>query len=70
MRLRQYARRVEEALRPILSGLDLPLILAGSEPLMTIFRSVSTYPHLAHPVIAGNPGRHLRRGRHGVRRHR
>jgi hypothetical protein len=29
VRLRQYARRVEEALRPTLAGLDLPLILAG-----------------------------------------
>lgn len=55
VRLRQYARRVEEALRPTLAGLDLPLILAGSEPLATIFRSVSTYPHLARPAIAGNP---------------
>jgi hypothetical protein len=55
VRLRQYARRVEEALRPTLSGLDLPLILAASEPLVSIFRSVSTYPHLARPVIAGNP---------------
>src|SRR5262245_29047920 len=27
VRLRQYARRVEEALRPTLAGLDLPLIL-------------------------------------------
>jgi hypothetical protein len=55
VRLRQYARRVEEALRPILNGLDLPLILAATEPLESIFRSVSTYPHLAHPIIAGNP---------------
>lgn len=55
LRLRQYARRVEEALRPVLAGLDLPLILAASEPLESIFRSVSTYPHLARPVIAGNP---------------
>lgn len=55
VRLRQYARRVEEALRPILTGLDLPLILAGSEPLESIFRSVSTYPHLARTAIAGNP---------------
>ena len=55
LRLRQYARRVEEALRPILTGLDLPLILAGSEPLASIFRSVSTYPHLAREVISGNP---------------
>lgn len=55
LRLRQYARRVEEALRPTLAGLDLPLILAGGEPLTTIFRSLCTYPHLASPVIAGNP---------------
>jgi hypothetical protein len=55
VRLRQYARRVEAALRPILSGLDLPLILAAAEPLDSIFRSVSTYPHLAGPVIAGSP---------------
>jgi hypothetical protein len=55
VRLRQYARRVEEALRPILSGLELPLILAASEPLESIFRSVSTYPHLAPAAIPGNP---------------
>jgi Bacterial archaeo-eukaryotic release factor family 11 len=55
LRLRQYARRVDEALRPTLSGLDLPLILAGSEPLESIFRSVSTYPHLAPVAIPGNP---------------
>jgi hypothetical protein len=55
LRLGQYARRVEEALRPVLGGLDLPLILAGTEPLTSIFRSVSTYPHLTPGVIAGNP---------------
>jgi hypothetical protein len=55
VRLRQYARRVEEAIRPTLAGLDLPLIFAGSQPLESIFRSVSTYPHLARAVIAGNP---------------
>jgi len=55
LRLRQYARRVEEALRPILAGLELPLILAGPEPLATIFRSVSAYPHLAPVGIGGSP---------------
>jgi hypothetical protein len=55
VRLRQYSRRIEEALRPLLSGLDLPLILAATEPLASIFRAVNTYPHLAHTVIAGNP---------------
>lgn len=55
VRLRQYARRVEEALRPVLSGHDLPLILATTDPLGTIFRAVNTYPHLVDPVLAGNP---------------
>jgi hypothetical protein len=55
VRLRQYARQVEAALRPTLNGLELPLILAATEPLEGIFRSVSAYPHLAQPVIGGNP---------------
>jgi hypothetical protein len=55
LRLRQYARRVDEALRPTLSGLDLPLIVAATEPLASIFQSVTTYPHLAREVIPGNP---------------
>jgi release factor family 11 len=55
VRLRQFARRVQDALRPVLTGLDLPLILAASEPLAGIFRSVNTYPHLAAASIAGNP---------------
>jgi release factor family 11 len=55
VRMRQYARRVEEALRPVLSGLELPLILASTEPLDAIFRAVCTYPHVARAGIAGNP---------------
>lgn len=55
VRLRQYARQVEQALRPVLAGHDLPLILATTDPLGTIFHGVNTYPHLVEPVIAGNP---------------
>ena len=55
VRMRQYARRVDQALRPLLGGLGVPLILAATEPLDSIFRSVSTYPHLAARGIAGNP---------------
>ena len=55
VRMRQYARRIDEALRPLLGGLRVPLILAATEPLDAIFRSVCTYPHLAAPGIAGNP---------------
>jgi hypothetical protein len=55
IRLGQYARQIEEALRPVLSGHDLPLILATTEPLGSIFRAAGTYAHLVEPVIAGNP---------------
>src|SRR5262245_42168473 len=55
VRMRQYARGVDQALRPVLSGLGVPLILAATEPLDSIYRAVSTYPLLAASSIAGNP---------------
>jgi len=54
-RMRQYARRIDEALAPLLNGLDLPLILAAVEPLDSIYRSVNRYPHLLATSVAGNP---------------
>jgi len=57
VRLRQYARKVDQALAPFLNGLDLPLILAAAEPLASIFHSVCSYPQLAPTGIAGNPER-------------
>lgn len=55
VRMRQYARAVEQALRPLLVGADRPLILAGTEPLDSIYRSVNSYPGLAPTSIPGNP---------------
>jgi hypothetical protein len=55
VRMRRYARGVDQALRPILSGLGVPLILAAAEPLDSIYRSVSSYPLLAGTSIDGNP---------------
>ncbi|HKN93878.1 MAG TPA: hypothetical protein VJU60_06085, partial [Thermoleophilaceae bacterium] len=55
VRLRQYARKVDQALRGVLTGLELPLILAAARPLGDIFRSVNTYPHLVDAGITGNP---------------
>jgi len=57
LRLRQYARKVDQALRPFLNGLDVPLILAAAEPLDSIYRSVNSYPRLAPGGIGGNPER-------------
>ncbi len=55
VRMRQYARQVDQALRPLLNGVQLPLILAAAEPLDSIYRAASTYPHLAASTISGNP---------------
>jgi hypothetical protein len=38
-----------------LAGQATPLALAGAEPLISMFRSVNTYPYLVEEVINGNP---------------
>jgi hypothetical protein len=53
--LRQYARKVDQALRGVLTGLELPLVLAATEPLESIYRSVNSYPYLAETGIQGSP---------------
>lgn len=55
--LRKYARQVDAALRPVLAGRDTPLVLAATEPLASIFRSVNTYPGLVEKAIATSPDR-------------
>jgi len=57
VRLRQYARSVDEALRPVLHGQSVPLIVAAAQPMDSIFRSVCSYPHLAPTGIQGSPDR-------------
>jgi hypothetical protein len=54
-RMRQYARQIDQALRPLLNGLDLPLILAATEPMDSIYRSVNSYPNLLPTSLPGNP---------------
>ena len=53
--VRSYARAVDRALRPVLGGQDIPLILAATEPIDAISRSVNSYPHLAGRSLPGNP---------------
>ncbi len=57
VRLVQYARKVEAALRPVLAGSRVPLFLAATEPLASIYRSVSSHPELARETLAGSPDR-------------
>jgi len=55
--LRQYARKVDAAIRPLLAGRHEPLILAATEPLLSIWRSVNTYPGLADEGVVTSPVR-------------
>jgi hypothetical protein len=55
--LSRYARAVDHALRPVLAGDTRPLIVAAAEPLASVYRAVSTYPHTAAAVIPGSADR-------------
>ncbi|WP_280236884.1 hypothetical protein [Nocardia cyriacigeorgica] len=55
MRVRQYSRAIDAELRDILSGRDVPLILAAAEPTDALFRSVNSYDGLLDESIPGNP---------------
>ena len=50
-----YARKVDTALRSVLTGSNLPLILAASQPMAALYRSVNTYPHLVAEREHGSP---------------
>lgn len=54
VRLGQYARAVDAAIRPIVSGSGIPLILATTEPLVGIYTMFNNYPALAKQTINGN----------------
>lgn len=54
VQIRQYAREVDRALRPVLAAGATPLILAGVDYLLPIYRSVNSYANLADEAITGN----------------
>lgn len=53
VRLRQYARAVDGALRDILTEGPMPVILASNQPLTSLFRSVASLPTLLPETIGG-----------------
>lgn len=55
--LRQYCRAVDAALRGVLAGRHEPLILAATDPLLSMYRSVNTYANLAADAITTSPVR-------------
>lgn len=57
VRLRQFARKVDAALRPVLAGRETPLILAATGRLASLFPSVCSYPNLLDQTISDSPDR-------------
>ncbi len=57
MRLTQYARQVDEAIRPIIKGTDTPLFVISTEPLDSIYRSVCSTANLVSERISRSPDR-------------
>jgi hypothetical protein len=55
VRLRQFARKVDAALRDLLAGSGVPLVLAAAPPISLLYPSVNSYTHLAAKTIEGNP---------------
>ncbi|MCA1005536.1 hypothetical protein LCL87_07400 [Rhodococcus hoagii] len=55
LRVREYARAIDHELRSVLTGRDIPLILAAAEPTSSIYRSVNNYHKLLDEGIQGNP---------------
>lgn len=50
-----YLRAIDSALRPILAGRDIPLIIAAVDPLAHLYPGINTYPRLAGRIIQVSP---------------
>lgn len=55
-RLAKYIRKIDAALRPVLTDVDVPVVLAATQPVESLFRSLSAI-HALPETIAGSPDR-------------
>lgn len=55
LRMAQFSRRIDGALREVLPGQGVPLVVAATEPLGGIFRAHCRYPDLVPHSVSGNP---------------
>ena len=54
-RILRYFRQIDQGLRDLLREAQAPLILAGVEYLLPIYKEINTYQHLINGGITGNP---------------
>lgn len=52
--LAAFARQVDAALKPVLRNQRAPLLLGGVDYVLSIYREVSHYPHVAEQQLEGN----------------
>lgn len=57
VRFQQYVRHVDAALRQVLAGREMPLVLAATGRLASLFAQICSYPHLLNETIADSPDR-------------
>lgn len=50
-----YLQWVGRGLQGLLKGERIPLVLAGVEYLLALYRKANTYPHLVDQAVTGNP---------------
>jgi hypothetical protein len=55
LRMAQFSRQVDAALRGVLPSHGVPLVLAATEPLDSIFRAHCHYPDLVPHSVSGSP---------------
>lgn len=53
--LLRYFQMVEDGIKELLAGEKAPLILAGVDSIVAIYKQVNDYPHLVPVMIEGNP---------------
>ncbi|MFC0228575.1 baeRF11 domain-containing protein [Serratia aquatilis] len=54
VRLAQYTRKIDQALRPVFARHDYPLILVSTEPLASIYRSTNSLSNLTEETLFSN----------------
>jgi hypothetical protein len=53
--LRRFCQPVERGVKKILRGEKAPLVIAGTESLLALYREVNSYRNLLEPALQGNP---------------
>jgi hypothetical protein len=54
-RIQRYFRKIDQGLHDLLMEAQAPLVLAGVEYLLPIYKEINTYQHLLNGGITGNP---------------